>query len=188
MLLLGRPPLLWALVSAESSQRLDAASAERKLARIERTRLPAGTVVVFSGAEVNAFVRSQIPMYAPGGVRQAVITLGPGSAEGTALVDFVKLRRAAGVDSNWMVERLIEGERLVKVDAHFQSSRGVATVFVDRVEISGVAVSGTPLAWLIDTFLKPLFPEAKINQPFALDYRVDHFDVSRRGVRVVLGR
>lgn len=142
---------------------------------------------MFSPAEINAFVRSRIPVYAPGGVRQSLITLGPGSAEGTALVDFVKLRRAAGAESNWMLERLIGGERPVKVDAHFQSSGGRATVFVDRVEISGVAVSGTPLAWLIDTFVKPEFPEARINEPFALDYHVDRFDVSSRGVRVVIG-
>jgi hypothetical protein len=34
----------------------------------------------------------------------------------------------------------------------------------------------------------PLFPEAKINQPFTLQDRVDRIEVSPTGARVVIGR
>jgi len=93
-------------------------------------------------------------------------------------MDFLKLRHAAGTETNWVLARMIEGERPVRVTAHVQSSRGSVTVFLDRVEISGVAVAGAPLDMLIEAFFRPVFPDAKINQPFRLRYGLDHVAVT----------
>jgi hypothetical protein len=166
------------------SWRTEAESAARKLAQIQAGRSQRGAIVQFSIREINAYAQSRIPIYAPEGVRDAKLVLGPGTVTGTAVVDFLKLRHAAGTETNWVISRLIEGQRPVRITAHVQSSRGTATVFVDRVEISGVAVAGTPLDMLIETFLRPMFPDAKINQPFRLRYGVDHLAVMPSGLQV----
>ena len=49
-------------------------------------------------------------------------------AIGTALVDFIKLRKGAGEETNWLVTKLIQGEKRVKVTARIQSANGGATV------------------------------------------------------------
>ena len=61
----------------------------------------------------------------------------------TALVDFLKLRKGAGEETNWLVTKLIQGEKRVKVTARIQSANGRATVTLQRVEIGGLAVSGS---------------------------------------------
>lgn len=138
----------------------------------------------FSAREMNAYARSCIPKYAPAGVREAKLDLGDGTATASALVDFLKLRHAAGVETNWLLAKLIEGERPVLVAAHIQSANGTATVTLDRVELSGVAVGGAPLDLLIQTFFSPIFPEARINQPFRLRHGLDHVAVTAEGLQV----
>src|SRR5579863_6761142 len=135
-----------------------AKAAQAKLQRMQAGAIPRGGSVFFSTAELNAYVISRIPDYAPRGVRATKLELRQGGAVGTALVDFLQLRHATGVESSWIVTQLIHGERPVRVSVHVQSAHGSATVFADRVEISGAAVSGVPLDFLIDAFFRPLFP------------------------------
>ena len=165
-----------------------AAAFRSKLGTIQTGRARAGSVFTFSPLEVNAYVRSELPVVAPEGVRQTNVVLGAGTATGSAIIDFLKLRRAQGEKTPWLIAKIIEGEKLVKVNTRIESAHGQATVFLQRVEISGLAVSGSTLDFLIHTFFLPLYPEAKINQPFALQDRVDRIEVAPSGARVVIGR
>jgi len=176
------------LLAAATSWRTEAESAARKLASIQHGSLHRGAVVYFSTRELNAYAQSQIPEYAPEGVRAAKLETGAGTATASALIDFLKLRHSAGIETNWLVARLIEGERPVRVTAHIRSANGTATVFMDRVEISGISVSGAPLDTLIQTFFSPVFPEAKINQPFRLRHGLDHVNVTPAGLQVYARR
>ncbi len=147
-----------------------------------------GETVTFTTSEVNAFLQSRIPVYAPGAVRDSRVWFAPSAGSASALVDFVKLQRATGSEPNWMIAKLIEGERPVEVSAHLKSSGGWATVYLDRVAISGVSVSGSPLDMLISTFVKPLFPDAKVNEPFELGYGIEQLEIRPEGLRVRLRR
>jgi hypothetical protein len=142
--------------------------------------------MVFTTTELNAYARSEVPVIAPEGVRQLRLELRNGAGTGYAMIDFLRLRHAQGSETPWLIAKLIEGERPVKVDAHFQSANGKATVFLDRVEISGVAVSGSTLDFLIRNFFLPLYPNAKISQPFELANCVDRVDVIPGQARVLM--
>ena len=109
-----------------------------------------------------------------------------GIATGKALVDFGKLQRATGHSPGWLMSKLLEGERPVSVTAHIQSSGGRATVDIQRVEISGIAIDGSTLDFLIENFLLPMYPDAAISRPFELGHRIDRLDVSPAAVAVVL--
>ncbi len=163
-----------------------AVQADRKIELIESGRARPGAVFVFTTAELNAFARVQAREVVPEGLRQPKLQLGSGTATGEALVDFLKLRHGAGEQTNWLIAKLIQGEKRVVASVEIQSARGRATVHVTRVEIGGLAVSGASLDFLINTFLLPLYPNAKIDEPFALAHGVDRIEVTPAAARVYM--
>ncbi len=148
-------------------------------------RAEAGSVTVFTPAEINAVLRSSVPQMLEG-MRNPQVQLGAGTASGTALIDLLKLRRGEGVAGSPLIAMLLEGERPVKVNVRVESAHGTATVFLTGVEISGVAASGRILDFLVRQVFLPLFPAAKINQPFELRDDIDHIEVRPDGVRITM--
>ncbi len=166
----------------------DYTAARRKLDLIESDRLRPGSRVVLTSAELNAVARHEVADAAPDGVRNPQLELGVNAAAGTALVNFAKLQRSRGESPGWLMSKLLEGERSVKVSSRIRSGGGQATVDIDRVEIGGVAIQGAVLDYLIRDYLLPRFPGAKIGEPFRLGHRIDHFDIEPNAVTVVIGR
>jgi hypothetical protein len=156
-----------------------------KLERIDSGQVKRGSVVVFTAAELNAWVRERVPQLLEG-VRNPKLQLGDGAATGSALIDFVKIRQSQGLETNALLGKLLEGERPVKITAHVDSGQGRATVDVTGVEISGITIAGPILDFLIKDFFLPLFPEAKIGQPFELRDNIDRIDIRPDAVRVVI--
>src|SRR5271169_6899657 len=103
-------------------------SAERKLDLIESGQAKPGSTIVFTLAEVNAWARVSVPEIVPQGIRDPRVELEAGSANGYALIDFLKMREGGRASSNWLISRLIEGERPVKVSVSVHSSGGRCTV------------------------------------------------------------
>ena len=129
---MGRYLLAFALLLALGASPTDsgAESMRRKLDSLNSGHARPGSVVGFTSAEINAWARHELPAIVPEGVRQPRVELASGAATGYALVDFVKLRHAQGQESNWLVRKLIEGEKPVKATARIQSAHGQATVFL----------------------------------------------------------
>src|SRR5436190_9623466 len=158
-------------------------SARHKLDIIEQRKVPHGSSVLFSVAEINAWARNRLPELIPAGIREQRVELGTDTATGFALIDFLKLRRAQGQESGWLVTKLIEGERQVKVNIRMQSSGGKCTVFLTRVQIGVAVASGGLLNLLRNTFFLPLYPVSKINEAFGLDYDIERMEIRPAGVR-----
>lgn len=150
----------------------------RKLDLIESGKAKPGAVFHFTTAELNAWVRAKAPGIVPDGFRDPRLQLGNGTAGATARIDFLKVRRASGLETNFLIAKLIEGEKLVTVRASIQSAHGRATVHLLRVEIGGLAVTGAPLDFLVRNFLLPFYPDAKIDEPFDLAGNVDRIAVT----------
>lgn len=165
-----------------------ALSAQRKLDTIQSGKAKPGAVFIFSSSELNAWARYKTPTVVPEGVRNTRLELGNGAATAYALVNFLKVRHGQGIETNWFLSKLIDGEKPVKVNVRITSARGRATVYLQRVEISGLAVSGSTLDFLIDNFFKPLYPESKIGEPFELADNVDHIEVHVSDARAVMKR
>ena len=163
----------------------DYVSAQKKMDSIESDRLKAGTRVEFAPAELNAYAEHE----APAGVRNPRIQLGTREVvTGSALVDFNKVERAQGNKPGWLMSKLLEGERPVSVKVRIRSGHGEATVEVERVEISGIAMDGRTLEFLIQNVLLPLYPSAVVGKPFELGHRIEKLDVGTAAVGVVLGQ
>lgn len=156
-----------------------------KLDAIESGRAKPGSVIVFTPAELNAWAQTRVPQMVDG-ISNPRIELGTNIATGSALVDFLKMRQAEGIATNPVLAALIEGERPLKVSVRVESGGGHCTVHLLRVEISGIAATGPVLDLLVSAFFRPLFPDAKIGQPFELGDNIDRLDVRPSGVRVAI--
>ncbi len=164
----------------------DASSAASKLDLLERGHATPGSTVTFTVREINAYAAAELPEYVPRGLRNPHVELGNGSITGTAIVDFVKLRQAAGQSTNWFLAKLIEGEEPVRIVTSVQSANGEATVYLRRVEIAGIAVSGSALDFLVDTFVMPVFPDARVNRPFPLVGNIERVEVRPNLARALI--
>lgn len=163
-----------------------AADIKHKIHLIDSGRARRGSMIVFPQNELNDFARWRLPQLVPQGAREPRIEIGNGIATGHLLVDFLKMRQANGVETPWLISKMIQGERPLTVHARIDSARGRATVHVDSVELSGVSVSGGALDFLINTFFLPVFPEAKINKPFALADGIERIEAIPGQARVVM--
>ncbi len=181
-----RPLALFILPLLLYSSRAEYSSVQKKFELIEHDRLRPGSKVTLTQRELNAYVAEQVPQVAPEGVRDARIELGAGTATGSAVIDFVRLRGAQGKPPGWLMRQLLQGEHPVTVTAQLQSGGGRATVFVQRVEVSGIVVEGRMLDYLIQNYLLPYYPDAKVGEPFALSHRIDRIDVQPARVDVIL--
>ena len=160
-------------------------SAQKKLDSIADEKLKRGAVVVLSPQEINAWLHEKAVKAFPEGLRNEHVDLGSGTVDGSALVDLMKIQKGKSTMSA-LIGRLIEGERPLKISIRVESSNGRATVFLTRVELSGVAMDGSILEFLIKQFIQPRYPDIKINQPFDLDFNIDHIEIQPSGVRVLI--
>lgn len=170
------------------ASRSDYLSVQRKFQQIDKRQIKSGTKVSISSGEINAYVENELPKVAPPGIRRPQVTLnGNDSATGSALIDFVKLRSAQGKQPGWILRTLLQGEHEVQVKAHVRSGNGQATVDLEEVAIAGVQISGSALDFLVQNYLLPHYPDAKIGEPFELPKTVDRIEV-RPGVAYVVTR
>jgi len=153
---------------------------------IEHERVRPGSRVVLTLQELNAYARQEIADVAPDGVRNPHLDLGEGKATAFALIDFGKLRRAEGNPPGKLMAYLLDGERPVTITARIRSAEGTATVDVESVEISGVTLEGRMLEFLIQRYVIPAYPNAKVGQPFELGHRIERLDVQPSAVAVVI--
>jgi hypothetical protein len=165
-----------------------AMSGSKKLDLIQSGKAKPGSVFRFTPAELNAWVWAKAPTIVQDGFRQPRLVLGNGEASASALIDFLKVRHTNGIETNWLIAKLIQGEKLVRARASIQSAHGKATVHLLRVEIGGLAVTGAPLDFLVQNFFLPFYPDAQIDEPFELADRVDRIEVTPSEVRVYIRR
>ena len=187
-MLLSRAPIAVILFAAIAAAAGDprAAACRKKIEEIEGGRAKPGAVYVFTKAEINAYAREEVPTVVPKGLRNPALELGTNTATGTALMDFLQMQHAQGVKMNWVMEKLIDGERPVKVVIESETKAGKAIIYLRRLEISGIAASGTVLDFMIRNFFRPLYPNAHINEWFEMGNNVDHVDVRPDAVRVYI--
>ncbi len=160
-------------------------SAQKKLDSISDQQLKRGAVVTLSNREINAWIHEKALKAFPEGIRNEHIELGPGTADGTALVDLTKISKSKN-SVNPLIARLIEGERPLRVAIRVDSSNGHCTVFLTHVELSGVAIDGSILDFLIKHFIQPRYPDIKINEPFDLDFNIDRIEIQPASVRIMI--
>jgi hypothetical protein len=173
--------LLAAGLAAAASEYL---ATQKKFDQIEAGKMKTGTRVMLTERELTDWAAHEVPT----GVRDPKVQLGPGTATGSALVDFGKIRRAQGSSPGWLMAKLLDGERPIRVSVRIRSANRMATVDVERVEVSGYRIEGQMLDFLIQNFLLALYPDAAVGKPFEIGSRVDRIEVAPGAAAVVIGK
>lgn len=166
----------------------DFASIQRKMDEIVKEHVKRGERIQMPQRELAAYLRAQADAIAPKAVHNTKVEPFEGGGNVSANVNFLELNKARGGQSNWMMEKMLDGERLVKVTVHVQTEHGKARVNVDRVEVGGAAIQGAPLDYLIEHYVRPQFPNAKVDQWFTMDHRIDRIEIHPAGVTVIIAR
>jgi len=177
--------LIAAAVAASSSS---SDSARNKIGNIERDRLPPGAHVTLTAQELTAYARDQAQRIAPGAVQHMSLSIGGGHAEGSAIVDLLKVRQANGDSDSWIMRQLLSGGHEVRTRVRIESRAGKAKVDVERVEIGGVTMEGKTLAFLMSQFVIPSFPNARVGEWFELGHRIDRFELRPGAVTVWIAK
>jgi hypothetical protein len=176
------------VASLPGSSVADTQSAFRKLGAIERGGVKPGTRLNFTKPEIDGWIQDEAKSHVPQGLDHVRLDLSDGRVTGYANIDFLKVRQASGGDPGWLMKNLFAGERPVTVVARVSSAGGRARVDVERVEISGVPIQGAALDFVIANYVRPTFPDVKVDEWFALQYGVERIAVAGTGVTVVMGR
>jgi len=185
-----RRELLLGLVAGPASITAIAgeSAVRRKLNRLEADEAPAGWLT-FSLKEVNALAAEEIVKQGLAGVRQPNVVLGRNTAIASARVDFAKAREGAiGEEPGPLSRLLLGGEKDVSVEAAFRSGAGMCQIDLRRAVINGLEIQGRLLDWLVENYLLPVYPLARVGKPFEIGYHVEQIEITPSRVRVRIVR
>jgi len=177
---------LLAVVAAAADPQFERAQA--KLDGLIDGKVPPGSELVFTPAEIEAWTREKAREQVGDALRDPHVTFETDAGSGAALVDFLKMRQAKGKSSNALMAMMLQGERPLKVHLRVASAGGRCTVYLTRVELSGAEISGSLLDYLIKTFLVPMYPDARLNEPFELGLNMERVEIRPEGVHVTVKR
>lgn len=169
---------------ALSGSNPDYVSAETKIERIREEQVPRGATVRLSAAEVNAYLRGKAESELGDAVKAVDVRLGRDAITWRSLIDFGKLPDLESLSSNWLLGRLLAGEKPVTVEARLISGGGMATVEVDSVEISGSRFEGDTLEFLVDQLMGIIDPDIKAGEQYELDHNIERIAVRPEDVAV----
>ncbi len=178
------PALVLAGLLAVQASTSDYVSAKSKIQAIEKQRAPAR--VTLSEAELNAWIRGELPDLWKEGLRNPRVELNNGTASGYALVNFARLKQAGGDPPGWFTRALLDGEKPVSVTTRVRTHDGMAQVDVDNVTVSGIPIEGAALDFLIRNFVRARYPEAKIGQPFEMGYGMQKLELKPDHVTILM--
>lgn len=159
---------------------------QAKLDAIHASKYGPGSVIRFTSEEINAWARWKVPQVVPEGMRDERVELGNEEATGFAMADFLAMRQAKGAQTSWLIGKLLEGERPLTVKVRLESGGGRCIAHLESVQIGQAVATGNVLDFLVKTFFLPLYPDAKIDQPFDLDFNIDRIDIHPQSVTVVI--
>jgi hypothetical protein len=177
-----------ALVVSANAARSDYLSVVSKFNAIEERKTKPGQRIALTSTELNEYVRTELPKVAPQGIRAPSVELvGNNVATGSAKINFLKLKYGKE-QPNWVLRKLLDGERDVTVRAEVRSGAGEATVHLQRVEVGGVPLEGAALDFVMRNYVLPKYPNAKVDRPFYLRYGMERLEVQPGVAYVVMKR
>jgi hypothetical protein len=179
-----RQTLVLAVTCGLFAANADYESARRKADLIDSDQAKPGSVISFSVAEANAYAREEARREVGDGLRNARVWFSPGKASGSAVVDFVKLQTERGRPPGLLLRWMLQGEKEVQVSVKVEARDGKGKIDVDEVYLEGVGIPKGAVDLLIEYYLLPRYPDAKIGQWFELRHQVERITVTPAGVQI----
>jgi hypothetical protein len=168
-----------------SGESREVSKPQRKIQHIEtnaRSRHPDPTPTILTEQEVNAYLASdQIQL--PAGVQSVKLEGHPGIINGTARVDFDRVRE--GAHSSNPLLSIFSGVHEVAVATHAHGANGQGYVHVDSVSLDGIEVPNFALQLFVEKYLQPRYPQIGIDSRFNLPDRIDQATVGEHQITII---
>ena len=162
-----------------------AASMARKVVHIQangKLAHPSPAPTVITEQEINAYLASDAAAL-PAGVQSVKLEGEPGVINGSATIDFDKVRE--GIHSSNPLLSVFSGVHDVRVATHAYGEGGMGYVHVDSVSLDGVEVPHFLLELFVEKYLTPRYPAIGLDSKFKLSDRIDSATVGEHQVAVV---
>jgi hypothetical protein len=171
--------------AAIATSSTEIASARQKFRHIEtngEAAHPDGTPTILTEGEVNAYLASG-DLDIPDGVKSVKLQGQPGVINGTAQVDFDRLRE--GTNSSNPLLSIFSGVHEVNVVANAHGAAGKGFVQIDSVSLDGVEVPRFVLNLFVEKYLQPKYPELGLDSRFSLPDRIDTAVVGQHQLTII---
>jgi hypothetical protein len=163
-----------------------AVAVEGKFKQIEQSSAvgqPFGTVHL-SEPELNSYVKYDLEPLFPPGLSNVQLQLRPGRPQGTAVIDFDKLKGGMKSPPNPLLAYLLQGVHTLGVQGTFSATNGMGRFHLETVTLDGTVLPETVVNYLVDQYLKAHYPTVAIDHPFALAFGIQRIDVQSASVLV----
>ncbi len=150
-----------------------AASLQRKLDYIHengQARRPSSAPTIMTEDEINDYFAAG-NMKIPPGVKKITLEGKSGTIWALAVIDFDEIR--AGQRSSNPLLAMFSGLHNVNIEADAAGVSGKGKVHVRGVSIDGINVPNIALAFFVEKFLTPKYPNVGIDSEFELTDRID---------------
>ncbi len=156
-----------------SSEHRLAASLQKKLDYIHengQSRRPNPAPTVMTEDEINDYFAAG-NMKVPPGVKKITLEGKSGIIWALAVIDFDEIR--AGQHSSNPLLAMFSGRHNVNIEADAAGVSGKGKVHVRSVSIDGINVPNIALAFFVEKYLTPKYPNVGIDSEFELTDRID---------------
>jgi hypothetical protein len=161
-----------------------AASAANKIRQIQESADSGRSFgsIRISQTELNSYIDYELPPLLPPGISKIRLQLQPGRTQGTAEVDFDRLKGSVRTQPNPWIAFFLRGVHTLGVDGALAGSNGVGQFHLETVTLDDITMPQMLVEYLIDHYLKPRYPTAAVDQPFTMGFSIDKLTVEAGSV------
>ena len=176
--------------AAESEPALSKEAAGSMASKLRQIQQGSGSghsfgLVRISEAEANSYLHYEMAPDLPPGVSKPRLKFQPGRPQGSAEVNFDKIKEASKTPPNPLVDYFLRGVHTLGVDGTLHGSGGAAQFHLESVTLDGIAMPRAVVDYLIEHYLKAHYPDVSLEHPFSLPFSIDKLSVEAGSVVLV---
>jgi hypothetical protein len=143
----------------------------RKVENATESRQPA--TVELSEEELESYVVYSLREHIPAKVDSIDVELTPGAVSADTKMTF-----GSNPTRNPMIDVLISGTHRLYVKGQLSASGGKGKFVLEEARVDGIPVPIVLIETLIDRYVKPKYPDVKLDEPFSMPWGIEDLTIT----------
>jgi hypothetical protein len=149
--------------------------------KAEKATEPRASVTVeVTEAELESYVLHSLREQIPAKVDSMDVQLAPGSVAADTRMTF-----GNSPTRNPLIDVLISGTHRLFVKGKLAASGGKGKFTLEEARVDGIPVPIILIETLVDRYVKPKYPDVKLDQPFAMPWGIEDLTISNGKATIV---
>ena len=140
----------------------------------------ASETVEVSDAELESYVLYSLRAQIPARVDSIDVKLTPG----TVAAD-TKLTFGSSPTNNPMIDMLVSGTHTFTLRGKLAATEGMGKFSLDQARVDGIPVPIVFIETLVDRYVKPKYPEVKLDEPFKMPWGIEGLTITNGKATIV---